>query len=595
MPEQIKRIARLLQHSPLFAGVSAEAQNALAQEMKLIHIRSGDVLIKQGEIGDCLYILAQGRMRIYQQNDIKKILAEVGVGDIVGELALLVDTPRTANVQAVRDCTLIKISRKLFETIIREHPQSAMKIVSACVKRLLPEYSEKKHPIKTLAILPCQAAVEKETELAAIKLESALGRYARVNVLTSHHKDINALLAKSNDEIQDYLNEQEDKYDITLYVSDSDPTAWSQRCIRQADKILLVTQADSLVVSDVEKHLQQQNIIAEKILLILHSESEKIPSDTRKLIQHNPCNQHFHLGKTKDYERVARFLLGKAICLVLSGGGFRGLAHHGVIRAFEERNIPIDMIGGTSFGSLLAMGKAKGLTHEEMNSSWERLVKKISKVVDLTLPIASFAKGKILYDLLVESFPTTIDMEDLWLPGFCVATNLTDYDTYTIKQGPVWRAIRASMSLPGIFPPIIDNDKVLVDGATFNNLPVDLMRLINNNGIVIASVASSIPYHQHYLGDDKGVSGWKLFFNGMTGSKKTILPPISDVLVETSLAASTRHMLQMEALADYTFDLDVGHFKLLDVKNWKKVRDKGYASACKILDENGITRESLLS
>lgn len=592
MPEKIIKINKLLRSSPLFAGISEDALSSLAQEMELSNIKGGDTLIKQGDTGDCLYILAHGRMLVYHSSGGDKPIGEIGVGDIVGELALLIDTPRTATVRAVRDCTLVKISRTVFEKIVKEHPSSAMKIVSACVNRFLPHHSEKKHHIKTIVLVPCQAAVE--TEAVAEKLQIALSKYLDTNLVTSQQENIKKLLEKSTALIQDELNEEEEKHDITLYIADKELSAWSERCIRQADKIVLISMADSVINSEIEEYVnEQENIIAERILLVLHKEHIKLPQDTRELIAKNPSDMHFHVATLKDYERVARFLVGKAVCVVFSGGGLRGVAHHGLVRAFEERGIPIDMTGGTSFGSILAMATAMGLNHEEMLDLWKNLVQKINKVVDLTLPMTSISAGKTLYKLLTETFPENIDIEDLWLPSFCVATDLTDFDLCAIKDGPVWRAVRASMSIPGIFPPVIRDGRVLVDGASFNNLPVDLMRLANNDGTIIASVASSLPIRQEFANFDLGVSGWRLLFNSMMGRKTQALPGIADVLVNTSLAASTRHQLQMQSQADFTFDLNVDEFKLLDVKNWEKIKDRGYESVCKALDEQGITRESL--
>ncbi len=591
MPETSRRITKLLEKSQLFSDVSADVLLSLAQQMELITINSGDILIEKGEIGDCLYILAHGRMRVYADKITEKPIGEVGVGDVVGELALLADTPRTATVRAVRDCTLIKISRTLFKTLVEQHPNSAMKIISTCVKRFLPNHSEKKHHIKTLAIMPCQNAVE--TQQVTEKLQKALSEYARVNVVSGSQDGIDQLMQKPNAQIQDQLNSAEQQFDITLYVADHDCTAWTMQCIRQADKILLVSMSNSFASSDAEKFVhKQKNIIAEKILLIVHNENTKLPQNTRDLIQKKPCDQHFHAAKNKDYERLARFLLGKAICVVLSGGGIRGLAHHGLVKAFEERNIPIDMVAGTSFGALMAMAVAKGMNQVEMNQAWSKLVKKIDKVVDLTFPISAISSGKVLHQLLTEIFPAVLDVEDLWLPAFSVATNISDFSVNELRTGPVWRAIRASLSIPGIFPPIIDDGDLLVDGASLNNLPVDLMHLVSNDGTVIASVASSIPAKQTFTGSDSGISGWRILLDSITNNKKSVMPNIAEVLVNSSLVASTRHELEMKSIADFTFNLKTDEFKLLDIENWEKIRDRGYESVCKELDEKNLNREA---
>lgn len=592
MPETKKRIISLLKDSTIFLDVPEQVLQSLAEQMQLQHLNAGDYLMREGECGDCLYILTYGRLIVMREDNGEEPIGEIGVGDVVGELALLVDTPRTASVRAVRDCTLIKISRPLFEKIIQQHPKAAMKVVSACVHRLLPVHSDKKHHIKTLAVIPCQQAVN--TLLITTQLKIALQKYAKVCVLDGSLTQVQDMLKKPKAEIEDVLSEIEKSNDITLYVADHERSQWTQWCVQHADKILLLAQADSFAVSDVEAYVQaQENIIAEKVLLVLHKNTRRLPSGTKKLIEINPCKQHFHVCDVKDFERVARFLLGRAISVVMSGGGLRGVAHYGLVRAFQERGIPIDMVGGTSFGALIALATAKGMSHDQMNAMWQKFVKKIRKVIDLTLPVSAISSGKVLYELLTQPFPEDTDIEDLWLPSFTVASNISNFNMQAIRSGPAWLAIRASLSIPGVFPPVINEGEALVDGAAFNNLPVDIMQSLNNDGITIASVATSLPPKETFIGFDRGISGWRILLDSMRDEHQFNMPNIAETLMNASLATSNRHQLQMEYLADYLLRLDVGEFKLLDIDHWQQIRDKGYASACRILDENGITADFL--
>ena len=202
------------------------------------------------------------------------------------------------------------------------------------------------------------------------------------------------------------------------------------------------------------------------------------PHGTRQWIEyrkgihfHHHCRLHTdrldydsHHYKS-DFCRLARVLTGQAIGIALGGGGARGMSHLGVIKAMEECEVPIDMVGGTSIGAFIGglyciddsylsiIGRAHKYCNH-MSSIWTYLL-------DVTLPVTSYFNG---YGFCVglKTAIGDVKIEDLWLPFFCVTTDLSTSKEKHHFNDTLWRYVRASMSLAGFLPPVCDVDpKVL--------------------------------------------------------------------------------------------------------------------------------------
>lgn len=159
--------------------------------------------------------------------------------------------------------------------------------------------------------------------------------------------------------------------------------------------------------------------------------------------------------------------------LALGGGSARGLAHIGVLRVLEENNIPVDFLAGTSMGSLIGAFYANGISIKMI----ERLAKRLDKRLwlDLTVPRMGLLAGdkvlKIISFLLRER-----NFSDLKIPFAVSATDLYSGESITLDEGRVGEAVRASISIPGIFAPVEWQERLLVDGGVLNRVPVNIVR-----------------------------------------------------------------------------------------------------------------------
>ena len=180
----------------------------------------------------------------------------------------------------------------------------------------------------------------------------------------------------------------------------------------------------------------------------------------------------------------------KKVGLVLSGGAAYGLAHVGVIKVLVQNNIPIDYISGTSMGSLIGGLYCAGMTTDEMEKVLERSTRNM--IVDLD--IFGLTEGGLLYGKKVVNFLRklvgNVNIEDLKIPYCAIAGDIKAGKKYVFKNGDLIDAIRASISIPGIFKPVIKDGMHLVDGGVCDNLPVGEVRNLSAEKVIAVDVCT---------------------------------------------------------------------------------------------------------
>jgi len=299
-------------------------------------------------------------------------------------------------------------------------------------------------------------------------------------------------------------------------------------------------------------------------LVLLHPADAEDPRETIRWLESRPATDHLHVRQDHQphLARLARIASGRAVSLVLGGGGARGFAHLGVIQALRELNIAVDMVAASSIGAPLALSVALEFSDDEVV---ERSGSYFAGLKDYTIPVVAVLKGKAITERIYASTDGR-DFEDCWVPFFCISTSVARAEDVVHHSGPMGPAIRASVSIPGVLPPVALDGDVLIDGATINNLPVDRMREANPTGTIIAidvsrtdatPAASSFPPH---------TSGWKALPFRLRRSEPGSSPPrIGATLAASSLVGANQIKNRQldEQIADLYLALDV-HLALLD-------------------------------
>jgi NTE family protein/lysophospholipid hydrolase len=585
---------------PKLFGLLDESQlDYIKKHAEWIHLNRGEILCRQGDPGDCLYIVISGKVQIVREEEDheKKKLNEAGRGEILGEMALLTGGLRSASIMATRDSYLAKIPGAAFEKLAVEHPWAILSIGRTLAQRILKAEKKFTPPaiqINLAIVTPFSSLPMTEFTDRLIQALNAHFQVFHLNSLRMNSLTGMPQIAKIQTEdpihvrLSAWFDELEAKNDIMVYEGDISPTAWTRRCLQNADKVLV------LVPGDVkESHIDQEMMdllqtaglgLSNMVLIFIHGENAAHVKGSMRWLSMIPSQGHYHLrwNNHSDMERIARFLTGKSVNLVLSGGAACGMAHIGCIHALEENHIPIDSISGTSIGAVIASQYAMGMGYSDLVKKNRWLCLNSKPMRDLTLPFISFLRGQKIEQVAKKVFGET-RIEDLWLPFFCVSTNITSAEPIIHSDGSLFNAIRATTSVPGLVPPVIRNNEILVDGGIVNNLPVDIARNLYK-GIVIAvdvTDAKRLSFPQPEFPPP-----WRIIRNKIFPSKdKTHVPNILDIIYRSAVVGSRHKTDKAKIEADLYLRLPVDCFKFLEFESFDKIINAGYQHAKVVIQE----------
>ena len=595
-----------------------------------VHYESGRAIFRQGDAADYTCIVLSGRLRsvITRQNNKKELVGEYGRGDIVGIVEILTETPRSTTIMAVRDSELAKLPNGLLDVIKIKYPVVVTRLVHLLGHRLLGSLQKGNDSVSpesigsrptgsnfsTVAVL----AISDDVPLQefCMELNHALSAVGSSLHLTSdglrQSLGVNALDVSNEYILSSWLGQQEDQHRIVLYQCDNTYTAWTQRCIRQADGILIVGLANQKpTVGKIEKQLDSIAVRTQKELVLLHKEDSQTPSNTVFWLNiRSWCSSHHHIRCPKrmfvnknssvkcqdyysqmfeqplnihsDFSRLARFLTGTSIGLVLGGGGARGSAHVGMIRAIKEAGIPIDMVGGVSIGAFMGALWCQENSIQSFISkarSWSmRMTSHWQKVLDLTYPITAMFTGaafnRSIYDVFGDK-----QIEDLWLPYFTVTTDISSSSPRIHRYGSLWRYVRSSMSLSGYLPPLCDpvDGHLLLDGGYVNNLPANIMRdVMGAETILAVDVGSQDETDLYNYGDT--LNGWWLLWKRWNPFCEPVrvpnLPEIQSRLAYVSCVQQLEQVKNNEYCTYIRPPID--KWKTLQFGSFDEIMDVGY-------------------
>lgn len=571
----------------LAASINSSDGAVISQIAELVTwrtLRAGEVLFHAGEPSDGGYLLTAGRLQVHLPEDDRTV--DIGRGEVLGESGLMAGLRRSGTVTALRDSTLARLGVDDFKTLLRENTDVAIGLVAQVFARSSGVAPRLERPARLVAMV--HLADDPDPQIGAAFLA------AMQDVGTTMHlspRTVQSLLGApvtnsgadgSFDDVRltELFHHAEFNHDQILLESQDVGSAWSDRILRQADQIVLVAAAGLSGQSGrrLQEVLERRPAQVPVWLMQVHPERTRQPSGTARLLRSHDLDEVHHVrsGSASDVGRVARLAAGRGVGLVLSGGGARGFAHLGVVRALEESGIPVDRIVGASMGSIVGAILAQHLMAAERVRVLE---KQVEGLLDYTIPVVSLIKAERISEVLTNQFGSW-DLTDLWTPMSCVSTNLTTSKVMVHRQGQASRAIRASVSIPGVLPPVAHDGDLLVDGGILKNLPVDVMEDDPSISTIIASDVT--PPQGPQANDDPGlfVSGWEVLANKLRRRESTH-QSLGAVLMRSMLLGSTRDRDAAVAsgIIDLYLDLDLRGVGLLEFEVVAPVVDKGYAAS----------------
>jgi len=592
--EQLRR-NRLREIMPkLFgAGLTEDEITDIESFGRWVYIAGSDFLMRQGDDGSSMYLVVSGRLQalLARADGSQHVLGEIVPGETVGEMALFSSEPRSVDVRASRDSYVVEFTKEAFEELSEKYKRVMMGVCQLVIRRLrnAQEAGSKKTGGSTVALVsvtdkvPLGEFAARVTEGVAIsdtalhlskeKTEELLGLEGIAGIAPEDPLDVR---------LQAWMDDQESRNDFVLYECDNSDMEWTSRCIRRADCILLVGHASANpAVGAVESRICNLST-APKDLIVVHPDGSNPPSNTIGWLDQRNLRRHHHIrwNIDDDFMRLARFLTGRAVGLVIAGGGIKAAAGIGAYRAIQQAGITIDAIGGTSGGSVASVGIALGWETTRCLELLTNAMKLFFK--GLTLPLLSIAKGKRVTALFREMLGDT-NAEDTWIPFFCVTSNLSRGEMKVHDRGPLYRLIRTSGSLPGLLPPVVWDGELHVDGAIVSNNPVETMSAIVDGGRVISIDLFSMKQFGGNADLPDNVGGlsllWSTLLNKLSNSGSTkIIPTFPGIMQRCIEITTVREDASAMKLAYLHVKVPLDDYVGFEWKQAKKIEDLGYES-----------------
>jgi predicted acylesterase/phospholipase RssA/CRP-like cAMP-binding protein len=582
----------------LFGSLDAAVEEDLAGRVDWVELAPGEVLFHQHEPGDALYMLVDGVVAAWADVDgSEALLNEIAPGETIGEISLISRAARSATVKAVKPSLLIRLGREDFEATAAKHP-----LVYKAFARVLGEYlvrSREGHThfagAREITLL-AHGTTPDMAQTVALRIAAALAAIG-----PTLHLSVSQLHAMSdtfpfeireavslplhdpnNTRFSMWLTDQRRRFAFVLYEVDGTETEFDRLCIDRADEVVVVADATSdPALGSPEQALEERGLIPRRLVLVHGDETG--PSHTHRWLAGRRLAGHHHvrLNRRGDFDRVARFLAGQATGLVLAGGGARGFAHIGVIRALHEAGVPIDSIGGTSSGAMCGLMYAMDpdpdllALHNQRDWVGRKPLRKYG------LPVLSIL-NHATWDRIFEEAFRDKNIEDLWIPAFCISSNIDAGRMAVHDTGPAWKAVRASSSLPALLAPVLFDGEAHVDGGLVNNLPTDVMRARTAGPVFAVSLgrraADRMPF-------DVYPSPWRLateVLNPMRASRP--MHTLPKVMLQIAILGDLAKSELRSHQANVVFEPPVDGYSMTDFSDVDGVIRAGYEHASQRLE-----------
>lgn len=578
------RLRQALQRAPLFADLDSRSMTAIERELTPIVLPGGAPLFHKGDPADAVFVVASGCLGVFRHDEKENadgpaLIAEITPGNIVGEMSLLIQSARTRDVAALRDSEVWRLGRDSFDALTARHPEVLPALMrNVAVRNEMAPAKRRRQP-RTFALLPSGPDVP--SARFAVLLSAALDRVGG---------NVQMLGSESMHEEPEWFARCEMDNPFVLYRADATLTPWTELCLRQADCLVVVRSAGNDLPTRLPFEIEAAQAGAvfhrRRELVLLHEGHDPEPGSTAPLLAGGLYGQHHHvrLDLQSDFDRLARLITGHAVGVVMAGGGARAFTHVGVVRALRASGVPIDQVGGTSMGAIIAAAVAARWSDEELTERFRRAFVASNPLRDYTMPFVSLFGGRHVVALLRTAFGEK-DIEDLILPFYCITANLTTSTADLHNVGRLWRWLRASVALPGVLPPFNDAGQVHVDGGVIDNFPVRPMRRLGR-GMTIGVDIDTGGALAAGEGVEESWSAWE-FFRRLTWKRRETLPipSIVRILLRSALVSSTARAIEDRAACDLLIVPPMDRFDLLDWTSFDAAIEVGYRATMEALEK----------
>jgi NTE family protein len=542
-----------LRSIPIFAEIDDEQLDQLTRAVERRHIPANEWLFHMGEPSDAIYLIASGRVAAVGPDG--QMLREMATGESIGELGVITGAARSAGIRALRDGVVWRIAADTFTELLATAPQLQSAMFRAMATTLRESRSANvSRGLRVVGVLSTGDAAAAPVVEAIAK---RLGSYG-LNAVVAPPVDTTAAANHYGELVEAFsetLDRLERSNDWVLVLADrGSGDIWRRYVVAQSDRLVVVADRsrppEALAPPDTQRpvHLVTCDVVPD-------------PSwwDLLQPLSH-------HCADSDGISALARRIAGRSLGLVLGGGGARGLAHYGVYEELTRAGVVIDRFGGTSAGALAAATFALGIDAEDATAAAREFIAESKPLGDYTLPAIALTRGRRV-DRLVEGFfggDTLI--EHLPKEFFSVSTDIVTGDQVIHRRGLLWIAVRASISIPGLMPPVQHRERLLVDGGLLNILPADVMCADPDGEVICVDLRRTYVPSKAFGPLPEKLQPPAVVRRVITGTE-TALPPLQETLLRSvELAAPKGNLLELPRVTAI-IEPDVSAIGPLDFKN----------------------------
>lgn len=559
-----------------FQRFSDEVIKEIASRARWYSLPGGEILFTEGSTPSAVYFVLSGRLVVVRGGSGgEEVVGYVRAGEPVGEMALLSGEVHSGSVFALRDTEIAALDTSEAARLFAREAEFAGAVARIVLARARRPGAAQNAP-KVMALISTSPSIDLEMHAKAIL--KTIERYGRRAIWIADPAAATAVAAF------DAIERSHDVILLTARVGDSFEYKFA---LRHADRFFIFARRDARpprpFLLDPTETSQAQNFRLVDLVMLQEGERSGSIVDWVDAID---ADRAFQVSGPRTEARLARAMAGSSIGLVLSGGGARAYAHVGAVRALRERGVVVDFVGGTSMGAIIAACVAMGWSDVEIERRIRDGFVASNPLGDHVLPVVALTRGARVEERLRRHFGDVM-IEDLEIPFFCVSTDLAAGASRVHRRGRLADALRASIALPGILPPVADQESLLVDGAIMNNFPTDLMAGFHRGLTIGVDVAVAERLAPSLFVNPPGFIDWVLA-NGLRSA-----PPIVSLLMR---AATVRQELRhADRPADILIEPKVVGVDLRDWRKYEIAVADGYRETIAALDASSDRLSPLIA
>ena len=577
----------------IFSALEDDEIDELLEILHSVSLNEGDKLFSQGDSSDNIYIVTKGILNIvhYKEGYGELMVNRIIEGELVGEMGVITGLPRTMSVYASSKVELLSLNKILFHEFIQSHVSIALKVLNLVSTRYASSLNYLSHDNAV-----CVSLLSANEDIIINRLIELVEPLVDVGSEIEFYRHL-----PSSDISKIKLTVKKHKF--IFFLIDSKDNEWNSTCLALSNIVYVIGDGGKRAyISDKVKNLlsRQHSKHLKTRLILLHSDLRNIQR-TEEWLMLDKFDNHFHVS-TSDFEsvkRLMRMIMGRSYGVVLGGGGIRGWAHIGAIKALLDSGFHIDSVGGTSAGCYMAMNYCLAHNYQEFESLCHEGIGSISEVAKLTSfrwPFISFsnsAKGTAILKCLYSEKK----LEDAHLFGFGLSVNLTRSIEKVHRTGKIWEIVRSSTAVPGLIPAMVKYGELYTDGGILNNIPINHMRnYLGSDATVIAiDVSNMLDFEKNKYRFPPNPSFIKTLLSKFKLIKNPyVFPRFTEFMFSAILVGSSYRIKKSISLADYYVAPDLSGFSMLHAskQDKEKLFQIGYDSMLKALDNGKLKRES---